>query len=318
MDIQRPAQLGHQHFRQPGRRRTHVALLDQDHELVATEAGEQRVVAAVLLHRLADAVGELQQRLVAGLVAEGVVDPLEVVDVGEQQRQLAAGAAQQHQAVVQALAERQPVGEPGERVGVGHAPHLAVMAGHRLAHPAECADQVAHLVVARAVQALDRVVARFDPPCRRRQPADRAHQGALHIPGSEEGNQRQQAEGQGQPADMALGQVVHQCAELGQVGPLVAVGDPQVQAHPYATDPLAADHDRRRGIQHVGRGLQVQAIGGDGLGGEGVVHHPAVVRDLDRPVVHQPPFKVVDLDVADRASLPVLSRSTVPIASRSR
>ena len=66
---------------------------DQDHELVAAEARQHRVVAAQALHRLADAIGELQQHFVAGIVAEGVVDALEIVDVGEQQRQLATGAA---------------------------------------------------------------------------------------------------------------------------------------------------------------------------------------------------------------------------------
>ena len=88
------------------------AALHQDDELVAAEAREHRAVAAEALDRVADAVGELHQHFVAGVVAEGVVDALEVVDVGEQQRQLAAGAAQLQQALVE-RSRGTPGGWPG-------------------------------------------------------------------------------------------------------------------------------------------------------------------------------------------------------------
>ena len=57
--------------------------LEQDHELVAAEAGDH-VVGAQLGRQ---ALGDGDQQLVAGAVAERVVDDLEVVDVGEQDRE---------------------------------------------------------------------------------------------------------------------------------------------------------------------------------------------------------------------------------------
>ena len=55
-------------------------LLEQDRELVATEAGG-RVLRA---HHRPQSLGHRDQELVAGVVAEGVVDGLEVVEVGEE------------------------------------------------------------------------------------------------------------------------------------------------------------------------------------------------------------------------------------------
>ena len=54
--------------------------LQQDGELVAAEPG-QRVAGP---ESGADALGDRHQELVAGVVAEAVVDDLEPVDVGEQ------------------------------------------------------------------------------------------------------------------------------------------------------------------------------------------------------------------------------------------
>src|SRR3546814_20041463 len=59
------------------------------------------------------------------LVAEGIVDALEVVDVREQQRHLPRRAAHQHQLLVEVFAESQSVRQPGQRVGVGHAVDVA-------------------------------------------------------------------------------------------------------------------------------------------------------------------------------------------------
>ena len=57
----------------------------------------------------------IEQR-VAGGVAEAVVDRLEVVEVDEQDRELAAVALEPRRGVVDAVAEQRLVGEPGQRV----------------------------------------------------------------------------------------------------------------------------------------------------------------------------------------------------------
>ena len=54
----------------------------EDRELVAAEARDQ----VALADRAAQALGDLDQQPVAGLVAEAVVDDLEVVEVEEQHR----------------------------------------------------------------------------------------------------------------------------------------------------------------------------------------------------------------------------------------
>ena len=63
------------------RERAQVGLvLGQDRELVAAEPGDQVVVA----DEAADPLGDRDEQRVAGGVAEGVVDDLEVVEVDEQ------------------------------------------------------------------------------------------------------------------------------------------------------------------------------------------------------------------------------------------
>ena len=66
-------------------------VLAQDRELVATEAGDRLVPA----QRVAQPLGDRQDQLVAGRMAEAVVDDLEAVEVEEQHRDMAAGATRQ-------------------------------------------------------------------------------------------------------------------------------------------------------------------------------------------------------------------------------
>ena len=61
---------------------------EHDHELVAADAGHE-VVGAELV---GDAAGGLLEEVVAVGVAERVVDPLEAVEVHEQQTQVVTGA----------------------------------------------------------------------------------------------------------------------------------------------------------------------------------------------------------------------------------
>ncbi len=90
----------------------------QDHrEFVAAEADHDRIGG----HRLGDPSGEGGEGPVAGLVAERVVDGLEIVEIDEQQPdrpRLDAGVGERF---VQPRLERAAVGQPGHRV-VGRRP----------------------------------------------------------------------------------------------------------------------------------------------------------------------------------------------------
>ena len=86
--------------------------LEEDHELVATEARE-RVARP---HGAAQAVPDDAQQLVAHLVAQVVVDHLEAVDVAEEHRDLAAGPVRLEQRVVEMVEEEPAVGQTGQRV----------------------------------------------------------------------------------------------------------------------------------------------------------------------------------------------------------
>ena len=101
-----------------GHGRGAVAGLDtreQDRELVAAEAGHGVDLAQGGLEPLAD----LDQELVAVVVAEGVVDLLEPVQIDQSQRrrdQLAVGLAHR---LAGPVVQQGPVGQPGEGVGQG-------------------------------------------------------------------------------------------------------------------------------------------------------------------------------------------------------
>ena len=107
-DVERLAERGAQPS--GGHRRLRLVLDAgaEDGELVAAEAGDHVVVA----DRAAQPVRDLDQQPVAGLVAEAVVDDLEVVEVEEQHRDalpVAGGDAQRRQ-------ERGAIRQPGESV----------------------------------------------------------------------------------------------------------------------------------------------------------------------------------------------------------
>ncbi len=90
-------------------------LFDQDHELVATEAGD----GVRFAHRGAQPRRRQGQQLVAGLVAEQVVDVLEVVEVDEDQRAVPAVAVGMRERLVQAIGQQAPVGERGQVIVEG-------------------------------------------------------------------------------------------------------------------------------------------------------------------------------------------------------
>ena len=101
-----------------------------------------------MAHAAAQAPRHLDQQLVAGAVAERVVDDLEAVEVDQQQRDLVAEAAAVLERPLGAPDQLAPVRQAGERVEVGEVADPVfgdAPVGHVL-HDAGVAEQVAVLV----------------------------------------------------------------------------------------------------------------------------------------------------------------------------
>ncbi|MNF65861.1 hypothetical protein D3C84_476390 [compost metagenome] len=90
-----------------------VGAVEQHGEFVAGEARQDAIGAQAV----AQAPGQADQQFVAGLVAEAVVDPLEVVDVHQQQAERRIAVAVE--ALFEGADEVGAVAEAGEVVGVG-------------------------------------------------------------------------------------------------------------------------------------------------------------------------------------------------------
>ena len=88
----------------------------QDRELVAAEPRDR----VDLAHAAAQPLRHLTQQLVAGRVAERVVDLLEAVEIDQQQREALAVAALARERVLDAVAQQHAVGETGERIVMRH------------------------------------------------------------------------------------------------------------------------------------------------------------------------------------------------------
>ena len=87
-----------------------VEVFAQDDELVASEA-RQRVAGA---EDPVQSVGDRDEQLVADVVAVGVVDRLELVEVGEEDRHDLVGPLAPQDRVVEALHEQRPVRQAGQ------------------------------------------------------------------------------------------------------------------------------------------------------------------------------------------------------------
>jgi hypothetical protein len=105
------------------RRPVQTAPLQQHAELVAAEAREHVRVADFALQQRR----HLLEQLVAGDVAAGVVDHLELVDVDITQRVLLVFHRRGFDGALQARLERAPVVAPGQRVVIGQAQQLLVL-----------------------------------------------------------------------------------------------------------------------------------------------------------------------------------------------
>ena len=104
-------------------------VLEQHAELVAAQAGQ----GVGLAQQRAQERGHLLEHLVAGEVAAGVVDHLELVEVEIEEGVLAAVLGGGVEAVLEALLELPAVDQAGERVVAREVDHLAL-------HAAELGD----------------------------------------------------------------------------------------------------------------------------------------------------------------------------------
>ena len=101
-----------------------LGLWQQHRELVPAQARQHVRVAQLGRQRL----GDPDDELVAGGVAEAVVDVFEVVEVDEQQRAARVVAAHVRELVLERALEAAAVEQPGERVVVGHVAQLLLVA----------------------------------------------------------------------------------------------------------------------------------------------------------------------------------------------
>ena len=116
LDLERLGDGVEQLPRDPSQHRGLVEVLDDDHELVAAEPGQEVGVAQRGGERRAHAL----QELVADPVAERVVDVLEAVEVDEQHADAAAAALRLRDRLREPLVQQQAVGQSGQRVARGH------------------------------------------------------------------------------------------------------------------------------------------------------------------------------------------------------
>ncbi len=99
-----------------------VRIRQQDRELIAAEPGD-RVGAA---QAVAEQRGDRHDQAVSGLVAEGVVDGLEVVEVEHEQRAAVAIAIDVRHVAFEFCLEAAAIQQARERVMVGHVAQLAL------------------------------------------------------------------------------------------------------------------------------------------------------------------------------------------------
>ena len=86
--------------------------VEQHHKLVAAKSGH----TVALAHTQQQPLADLLQQQVAHIVAQGVVDLLETVNVQEHQRAVVVGARRGQPRLVEPVHQQTPVGQPGEGV----------------------------------------------------------------------------------------------------------------------------------------------------------------------------------------------------------
>ena len=125
-------------------------VLEQDCELVRAEA-RCRVVDP---HRVDHPRGDLLQDLVAGRVAEAVVDGLEIVEVEEHDGDARGLARGDGKRVLDAVGEERTVGQAGDRV-VKRLVRKLLLEGRALAHIAAVEHDAAHVRIVEQIRGGD-------------------------------------------------------------------------------------------------------------------------------------------------------------------
>ena len=127
-----------------------VAILDDDGEQAAAEVAED-VLAA---EQAAQAPGDRGEQEIAGLVAEGVIDPCQLVDIDKDDGARLAGG----QPVAEQFGEAWAVGEPGQLVDIGQRfeTGLAGLALRQVGNEDPPIDDIAGLIADRGHIAIDR------------------------------------------------------------------------------------------------------------------------------------------------------------------
>ena len=129
-------------------------LLGEDRALLDVRLGEDQheLLAAVPADHVGrpkvrgDRLGDAPQHVVAGRVAVGVVDGLEVVDVDEGHRQRPLVAVGPLDLVEQLDEQRPPVGDAGQLVGRRRVGRLGELVGDRVDRPGESIVEAATLL----------------------------------------------------------------------------------------------------------------------------------------------------------------------------
>ena len=91
--------------------------IDQDAKLIAAKACHHIFMAA---YRALDMPGQHREQLVAGIMAQAVIDTLEVVDIEEDHRHHALSAGFFRDFLREDLIETTAVEQAGQRVEMGH------------------------------------------------------------------------------------------------------------------------------------------------------------------------------------------------------
>ena len=123
IDQQRPLEASDQALGAPLDLGSVARVWEHQRELVAAEPGDETVVAGDQAQPLAD----LGEHAIAEVVAERVVDGLEVVEIEEQHGNVRSGGsrgASRVEHLVQALEQLAAVRQVGERVVIGEVPQL--------------------------------------------------------------------------------------------------------------------------------------------------------------------------------------------------
>src|SRR5690606_13925923 len=110
-----------------------VGLAQQQQELLSSPAADDVGAAQTA----AQALGEGLQRLVAGVVAVAVIEPLELVEVDQQRAQRALLALGVLQRLPGQQVEAAAVGQSGELVGHGQRADPRLVAAHQQSHGAQ-------------------------------------------------------------------------------------------------------------------------------------------------------------------------------------